>query len=73
VGAVSDLEDPQRYAATVARLDHSVPRDGSAEIARMVIEQMSAVREGGPAAALRRRPRLRLGGLGRLLRRRRPG
>jgi UDP-N-acetylglucosamine:LPS N-acetylglucosamine transferase len=70
VAAVSDLEDPQRYAATVARLDHSVPRDGSAEIARMVIEQMSVVREGGPAAALRRRPRLRLGGLRRMFRRR---
>ncbi|NTW02445.1 MAG: glycosyltransferase, partial [Oscillochloris sp.] len=34
VGAVSDLENPQRYMATVERLTHSVPRDGSAEIAR---------------------------------------
>ncbi|NNJ11723.1 glycosyltransferase [Chloroflexales bacterium ZM16-3] len=70
VGAVSDLENPQRYAATVERLTHSVPRDGSAEIARLVIGQMSLLRDGSPAQALRRRPRLRLGRLKRMLRRR---
>jgi UDP-N-acetylglucosamine:LPS N-acetylglucosamine transferase len=77
VGAVSDLESPQRYAATVDRLSSSVPRDGSAEIARLVIEQISLVRDGGPAVALRRRPRLRLriggrmgGGLRKIFRRR---
>ncbi|MBX0329412.1 glycosyltransferase [Oscillochloris sp. ZM17-4] len=70
VAAVSDLEDPQRYAATVERLASSVPRDGSAEIARLVIGQMSLLRDAGPAQALRRRPRLRLGGLRRMFRRR---
>ncbi|MEI7769247.1 MAG: galactosyldiacylglycerol synthase, partial [Chloroflexales bacterium] len=69
VGAVSDLEDPQRYAATLERLAASVPRDGSAEIAHLVIEQMSLVRDLGPAAVRRRRPRA--GGLRRLFRRRR--
>ncbi len=69
VAAVSDLEDPQRYAATVHRLAHSVPRDGSAEIARLAIEQMSLVRDPGAASALRRRPRLRLGGIQRMFRR----
>lgn len=74
VAAVSDLEDPQRYAATVGRLANSVPRDGSAEIARVTIEQMSLVREGGGARRdmppMRRRPRLRIGGLRRMFRRR---
>jgi UDP-N-acetylglucosamine:LPS N-acetylglucosamine transferase len=76
VAAVSDLESPQRYAATVERLATSVPRDGSAEIARLVIEQISLVRDSVPTGAqravplLRRRPRLRVGGLRRMFRRR---
>lgn len=76
VEAVSDLEDRQRYAATLERLAHSVPRDGSAEIAHLVIEQMSLVRDDGPtqtrriASLLRQRPRLRFGGLRRMFRRR---
>jgi UDP-N-acetylglucosamine:LPS N-acetylglucosamine transferase len=69
VGAVSDLEEPQRYAATLQRLQGAVPRDGSAEIARIVMQQISLVRAPAPAAVRRARARLR--GLGRLLRRRR--
>nr|WP_083778537.1 glycosyltransferase [Oscillochloris trichoides] len=68
VAAVSDLEDPQRYQATLERLRHSVPRDGSAEIARITIEQMSLVRESSTTPLLRR-SRLRLGTLKRVLRR----
>jgi 1,2-diacylglycerol 3-beta-galactosyltransferase len=65
VSAVSDLEHPERYAATLERLVNLVPRDGSTEIAHMVIDQMSLVREPG---TLRRR--LRIGGLRRMFRRR---
>ncbi len=67
VAAVSDLEDPERYQATLERLRHSVPRDGSTEIARIAIEQMSLVRESSTTPLLRR-PRLRFGGLKRVLR-----
>lgn len=55
VGAVRELEDPARYAATVGRLAGAVPRDGSAQIARLVMGQLSQVAATPPA---RRRPQL---------------
>lgn len=57
LSAVRELENPQRYAETVARLEGAVPRDGSAQIARVVMEQLSQV--GIPASpTLRRRASL---------------
>jgi 1,2-diacylglycerol 3-beta-galactosyltransferase len=41
VGAVRELEDRQRYAATVHRLEDAVPRNGSAQIAQVIIEQLA--------------------------------
>lgn len=55
IGAVRDLEDPERYAATVERLAGAVPRDGAAQIARLVMGQISQVGTTQPA---RRRPQL---------------
>lgn len=53
--AVRELEDPARYAATVERLAGAVPRDGSAQIARLVMGQLSQVPSTPPA---RRRTQL---------------
>jgi UDP-N-acetylglucosamine:LPS N-acetylglucosamine transferase len=55
IGAVRDLEDSARYAATVERLAGAVPRDGSAQIARLVMGQISQVAAAPPA---RRRTQL---------------
>lgn len=55
VSAVRDLESPARYAATVDRLAGAVPRDGSAQIARLVMGQLSQAAAMPPA---RRRPQL---------------
>lgn len=52
VAAVSELEDPQRYAATLAHLD-SVPRDGATQIARTVMEQLTMA-SAGPQPVIRR-------------------
>ncbi len=41
VAAIAQLEDPERYAATVERLRHAVPRDGAAQIARIIHQQLS--------------------------------
>ncbi len=43
VSAVRELQDPQRYAETVHRLEGAVPRDGSAQIAQVIIEQLALV------------------------------
>ncbi|HMQ35802.1 MAG TPA: glycosyltransferase, partial [Chloroflexaceae bacterium] len=43
VGAVRELQDSRRYADTVRRLEGAVPRDGSAQIARTIVEQLSLV------------------------------
>jgi len=55
VGAVRDLEDRERYEATVARLAGAVPRDGSAQIARLVLGQLS---QAGAPPPPRRLPQL---------------
>ncbi|GIV94955.1 MAG: galactosyldiacylglycerol synthase [Chloroflexus sp.] len=47
VAAISQLEDPARYAATVERLKHAVPRDGAIQIARMIHQQLSLQPVGG--------------------------
>lgn len=41
VAAITSLEDPARYAATVERLKHAVPRDGAMQIARVIHQQLS--------------------------------
>ncbi len=41
VAAISSLEDPALYAATVERLKHAVPRDGAMQIARVIHQQLS--------------------------------
>ncbi len=38
--AVSELMQPEVYAATVARLQDAVPRDGATQIARILLEQL---------------------------------
>jgi UDP-N-acetylglucosamine:LPS N-acetylglucosamine transferase len=43
IAAVRDLETPERYAATLDHLIHAVPRDGSSQIARVVMEQLVGV------------------------------
>ncbi|MFV9504274.1 MAG: MGDG synthase family glycosyltransferase [Oscillochloridaceae bacterium umkhey_bin13] len=43
VGAVHELREPQRHAATVQRLEGAVTRDGSAQIARVIGEQLALV------------------------------
>ncbi|WP_245863548.1 MGDG synthase family glycosyltransferase [Candidatus Viridilinea mediisalina] len=43
VGAVQELQDAQRYNATVARLADAVPRDGSTAIAQIMLEQLALV------------------------------
>jgi UDP-N-acetylglucosamine:LPS N-acetylglucosamine transferase len=43
IAAVQDLEEPERYTATVARLNNAVPRDGSSQIARITMEQLVEV------------------------------
>lgn len=53
VPAIDALIDPGTYAATVARLADAVPRDGAAQIAQIVLEQLQLA----PPA---RRRRLRL-------------
>lgn len=40
VPAIADLMDPAVYAGTVARLADAVPRDGAAQIAQVLLEQM---------------------------------
>lgn len=58
VSAVAELESPQRYSDTVARLGNAVPRDGAAQIARVVMQQLSQF-DGEPLSPLdRRRPPL---------------
>lgn len=46
VGAVRELQEPQRYADTVRRLADAVPRDGSTQIARVTMGQLSLVGDG---------------------------
>jgi 1,2-diacylglycerol 3-beta-galactosyltransferase len=40
VASVGQLVDPATYAATVARLDSAVPRDGAMQIARILLDQL---------------------------------
>lgn len=42
VQSVGDLMDPDRHAATVARLQDAVPRDGAHRIANLIIDQLHA-------------------------------
>lgn len=43
VGAVAELQEPQRHGAMVERLAGAVPRDGSAQIAQVIVEQLALV------------------------------
>jgi 1,2-diacylglycerol 3-beta-galactosyltransferase len=43
VSAVRELELPQRHGDTVRRLEGAVPRNGSAQIAQVMMEQLSLV------------------------------
>jgi UDP-N-acetylglucosamine:LPS N-acetylglucosamine transferase len=40
IPAIAELTDSEIYAATAARLANAVPRDGSAQIARILLEQL---------------------------------
>ncbi len=40
VSAVADLTQPEVYQATLARLSNAVPRDGSLQIAQILLEQL---------------------------------
>ena len=40
VPAIAELMDPATYAGTVARLADAVPRDGAAQIAQIILEQL---------------------------------
>lgn len=51
VAAVRELQEPQRYSETVRRLAGAVPRDGSAQIAQVIMEQLALVDSHPPAGA----------------------
>lgn len=55
VSAVRELEDPQRYAATVQRLSDKVPRDGVYQITDHMLKQLSMV---SPTQTRRKRRRM---------------
>jgi UDP-N-acetylglucosamine:LPS N-acetylglucosamine transferase len=55
IAAVRELESPQRIAETVRRLEGAVPRDGSAQIAQVMMEQLALVGDPPMVAARRRR------------------
>lgn len=42
VAAINSLEEPARYAATVERLKHAVPRDGAMQIACVIHQQLAS-------------------------------
>lgn len=70
IDAVHALSDPQRYAATLARLEDAVPRDGAAQIAAILLDQLTQGENYAMARPIRRRlPLPRLRGWGRTLRR----
>lgn len=50
VPAIADLMNPQTYAATTARLDDAVPREGATQIARILLDQLQLA----PPARVRR-------------------
>lgn len=54
VAAVRELEQPQRHADTVRRLEGAVPRNGAAQIAQVMMEQLSQVSD-KPLSAPRHR------------------
>ncbi|NTU82111.1 MAG: galactosyldiacylglycerol synthase [Chloroflexales bacterium] len=54
LGAVRELQDPKRYAATVRHLEGAVPRNGSAQIAQVIMGQLALVDEQAPAGPGRR-------------------
>jgi UDP-N-acetylglucosamine:LPS N-acetylglucosamine transferase len=60
IAAVRDLEEPERYAATLDHLVHAVPRDGSSQIARVVMEQLVGVEPWVAPTARRGRRRLQM-------------
>jgi 1,2-diacylglycerol 3-beta-galactosyltransferase len=62
VSAVHDLEDPQRYAATVQRLSDKVPRDGVYQITDYMLKQLAMVNTSQPVRKRRRMVVLRFQG-----------
>jgi UDP-N-acetylglucosamine:LPS N-acetylglucosamine transferase len=60
VGAVRELEQPQRHADTLRRLEGAVPRNGSAQIAQVMMEQLALV-DSAPTGTESRRHRGLLG------------
>jgi hypothetical protein len=55
VNAVRELENPQRHADTVRRLEGAVPRNGTTQIAQVMMEQLSLVGNLPPGFTTRRR------------------
>jgi 1,2-diacylglycerol 3-beta-galactosyltransferase len=53
VGAVRELEHPQRHGDTVRRLEGAVPRNGASQIAQVMMEQLSLVSDKPHGAARR--------------------
>ena len=64
IAAVGDLTDPERHAATVARLEDAVPRDGAFQIADQLLKQLNVAQRGAyrTSRSARRRLVLRLPG-----------
>lgn len=64
IASVGELTDPARHAATVARLENAVPRDGAFQIADQMLKQLSMAQRGTYRAGrtARRRLVLRLPG-----------
>jgi 1,2-diacylglycerol 3-beta-galactosyltransferase len=54
VAAVRELEQPQRHADTVRRLEGAVPRNGAAQIAQVMMEQLAMVHDQAAPQAGRR-------------------
>jgi hypothetical protein len=50
IPAIADLMNPHTYAATTARLDDAVPREGATQIARILLDQLQLA----PPARVRR-------------------
>ncbi|MEI8167670.1 MAG: glycosyltransferase [Chloroflexales bacterium] len=54
LSAVREMQNPQRHAETLRHLEGAVPRNGAAQIAQVIVEQLALVDETPPPPAPRR-------------------
>lgn len=65
--AVRELQDPHRHSETVRRLEGAVPRNGSAQIVQVVIDQLAQIDDRVAPTGRRRRTKLSIARWGRTL------